>query len=67
VFRGFAGGQHSEALRDRTMEKVRETLQGENHPVEWTVIHETLKSSVSQFLYRETRQRPMVLPVAVEV
>ena len=67
VFRGFAGGQHSEALRDRTMEQVRETLQGENHPVEWTVIHETLKSSVSQFLYRETRQRPMVLPVAVEV
>ena len=67
VFRGFAVSQDSEALRKRAVEQVRETLLGKDHPVEWTVVQELLKSSMSQFLYRETRQRPMMLPVVVEV
>ncbi len=67
VFRGFAGVEEDSELRDRTVERVRNTLSGEDHPVEWSVLQDSLKKSISAFLYRETRQRPMVLPVAVEV
>ena len=33
----------------------------------WGAVHAKVKESLAQFLYDETRRRPMVLPVAVEV
>ena len=67
VSRGFVDVEESEELLERTRDMVVGALQGANHIAEWGVIHSTVKEVVAKFLYEETRRRPMVLPVAVEV
>ena len=67
VSRGFTGLDESPELRERTADRLHEMLAGESHPVETGTLHEIVKDEISRFLYRETRQRPMVLPVVVEV
>jgi ribonuclease J len=65
--RGFADLDNSDELRDGVARCVHEALDSESHAVEWQALQDILKEAVSRFLYRETRQRPMVLPVAVEI
>ena len=67
VSRGFVDVEESEELLERTRDMVVGALQGANHVAEWGAIHSTVKEAVARFLYQETRRRPMVLPVAVEV
>jgi ribonuclease J len=67
VSRGFVDVEESEELLERTRDMVVGALHGANHIAEWGVIHSTVKEVVARFLYEETRRRPMVLPVAVEV
>ena len=67
VSRGFPGLDESPDLRARTSEALHEVLAGDSHPVEAAALQEIVKDEISRFLYRETRQRPMVLPVVVEV
>ena len=42
-------------------------LEGADHIAEWNVENAKVKDAVAKFLYDETRRRPMVLPVTVEV
>lgn len=67
VSRGFVDMDEREDLIERTREHVLRSLQGAEHMVEWGDVHAQVKESVAKFLYDETRRRPMVLPVAVEV
>jgi ribonuclease J len=67
VSRGFVDVEESEDLLQRTREMVRASLDGADHIVEWSVVNSKVKDAVARFLYQETRRRPMVLPVAVEV
>ena len=67
VPRGFPGLENDEALRTRSVARVHEVLGRKKHPVEWHEIERIVKDEISAFLYRETHQRPMVIPVAVEV
>ncbi len=67
VARGFADLEKSADLRGRVVDAVYDAIGREAHPVEWNDLHDLVKDEVSKLLYRETRQRPMVLPVAVEV
>ena len=67
VARGFAELDKSSDLRGRAVEAVYDAIGREKHAVEWNDLHDLVKDEVSKLLYRETRQRPMVLPVAVEV
>lgn len=67
VARGFAEIDSSPELRDGAAKAVREALSREAHPVEWTQLEQQVRRQVSSFLYRQTRQRPMVVPVAVQV
>jgi ribonuclease J len=67
VSRGFVDMDESEDLIDRTRDKVLKSLEGADHIVEWGAVHTQVKEAVAKFLYDETRRRPMVLPVAVEV
>jgi ribonuclease J len=57
----------SEDLIERTRTTVMKSLEGADHIVEWGAVHTSVKDAVAKFLYDETRRRPMVLPVAVEV
>jgi ribonuclease J len=67
VSRGFVDVEESEELLERTRDMVVTALEGANHIAEWGVIHSKVKEAIAKFLYQETRRRPMVLPVAVEV
>ncbi len=67
VSRGFVDMEEREELIDRTRDCVTKALAGADHIVEWGAVNQQVKDSVAKFLYEETRRRPMVLPVAVEV
>jgi ribonuclease J len=67
VSRGFVDMDESDDLIDRTRDQVLRSLEGADHIVNWGAVHAQVKESVAKFLYDETRRRPMVLPVAVEV
>jgi ribonuclease J len=64
VARGF---MESEELLERTREKVAASIGGAEALAEVSVVHTQVKEAVAKFLYDETRRRPMVLPVVVEV
>jgi ribonuclease J len=64
VARGF---MESEELLDRTRVKVASALDGPDALAEVSVINTRVKEVIAKFLYDETRRRPMVLPVVVEV
>jgi ribonuclease J len=67
VSRGFVDIEESEDLMRRTSEMVIASLEGADHIAEWGVVNTKVKDAIAQFLYSETRRRPMVLPVSVEV
>ncbi|HEY8173079.1 MAG TPA: ribonuclease J [Dehalococcoidia bacterium] len=67
VSRGFVDMDESDDLIERTRDQVLRSLESPDHIVEWGAVHTQVKESVAKFLYDETRRRPMVLPVAVEV
>ena len=56
-----------EDLIERTREHVARSLADVDHTLDWGAVHTEVKESVAKFLYDETRRRPMVLPVRVEV
>lgn len=34
---------------------------------QWNLIKQTLKDTLSKFLYERTKRRPMILPIIIEV
>lgn len=72
VSRGFVYMRQSQDLVEATKEAVRAALTARNGAVPGTgvdaaFINRKIKDVVSEFLYRETRRRPMVLPMVMEV
>lgn len=69
VSRGFVYMRQSNDLIEATKEAVRTALgNGEvKTEVDSSFVNRKIKDTVSEFLYRETRRRPMVIPVVMEV
>jgi ribonuclease J len=68
VSRGFVDMDESEDLMERTRAHVSQSIaSATDHKLDWGALHGEVKESVAKFLYDETRRRPMVLPVRVEV
>jgi ribonuclease J len=67
VSRGFVDMDEKEDLIERTRDHVAKAFDVEDHAIEWGAVQTEVKESVAKFLYDETRRRPMVLPVRVEV
>lgn len=65
--RGFVDVDEREDLLERTRDVVARALAGADHYAEFSDINTRIRDSVSKFLYDETRRRPMVLTVTVEV
>ena len=65
--RGFAELDHSPHLRAEAVAVIREALGKHSGPVELHQVENQVRNTISTFLSRQTRQRPMVIPVAVEV
>ncbi len=75
VTRGFVYAAEAGELLDDTKERVRDALYAHDGrgrrpgstPPDWNYINKKIRETVSQYLYDQTRRRPMVLPVVVEV
>ena len=46
---------------------VRELSRGESHLAEWGYVSTKVKDTMTRYFYDQTKRRPMVLPVLVEV
>ncbi len=75
VSRGFVHMRQSNDLIEATKNAVRESLanmrangnSNADMQVDNSFVSRKIRDSVSEFLYRETRRRPMVIPVVMEV
>ncbi len=69
ISRGFVDVEESGELLDRARDVVQNAVDGDGaeHLPEWSVVSTTVKDALAKFLYNETRRRPMVLPMVIEV
>ena len=65
--RGFIDVEEREDILDRSKQVVADSIKGVDHYAEFGDINARIRDAVSKFLYDETRRRPMVLTVTVEV
>ncbi|TMD12335.1 MAG: ribonuclease J [Chloroflexi bacterium] len=68
ISRGFVHQQTSDTLLDAARDRLTETFaKSLTGPPEWQVIKNAVRDSMSRFLYDQTRRRPMIIPIVVEV
>ncbi len=69
ISRGFVYVRESESLMDDIKVIAKMSLESfENSKVrDWTTLKNGMKSRISEYLYRETKRKPMILPVIMEV
>ena len=68
ISRGFVHQQTSDALLESARQQVLNTINkpGRGNP-EWQVLKNSIRDSLSRFLYEQMRRRPMIIPIVVEV
>ncbi len=69
VSRGFVYVRESEKLMDDARSRVAHVLKRcrEDMVVDWMTIKLNIRDALAQFLFEQTRRRPMILPIIVEV
>lgn len=64
ITRGFVYIRESEALIAEASQRILDAVQ---HGGPRSTLAENIKDSLAEYLYRETRRRPMILPVVMEI
>ncbi len=69
ISRGFVYVRESEDLMEEIKSIAKQTLSNfeKNNIRDWTTLKNGIKSKISEHLYRETKRKPMILPVIMEV
>ena len=67
VSRGFIESELSDGLMERAKDVIVEALEGAEHVAERADFNQRVHDALQRFLYDQTRRRPMILPVSVEV
>ena len=68
IFRGFVYPPEAEALLDRARNAVRSAIeQGDHQDPDPEYIQGKIRKVLGRQLYRETRRRPVILPIVTEV
>jgi len=68
--RGFVHAREATDLLEATKAHLREELAGYmngHQPEDWGYLSRQLREVTAQYLFRETRRRPMILPMVMEV
>jgi ribonuclease J len=68
VSRGFIETELSDGLMERVRDVIIQALQeGQEHVADRADFNQRVHNALQRFLYNQTRRRPMILPVSVEV
>lgn len=69
VSRGFVYVRNSEALMDDMQRVVDDTMEYimDRHITDWGKIKTEVKDAIGDFVWKETKRRPMILPIIMEV
>ena len=68
VSRGFVDLEESEDMIELAKEEIVKAVgRGANHTAELGFIHTKIKEVAGKFFYKQTKRRPMILPIAIEV
>jgi ribonuclease J len=68
ITRGFVHGNEQDPIIDEAIRRVMEAVQNPgDHISEIALLKSQIKDGVSRFLFEQTKRRPMVFPVVVEV
>jgi ribonuclease J len=69
ISRGFVYVQNSEDLLktvNRLVTKTVNDLQSEKI-YRWNIIKQTIKKELGQYLFNQTKKKPMILPIIIEI
>jgi ribonuclease J len=68
VTRGFIRGNENDPLMDGAVERMMAAIEGQgDRTSEIALLKSQIKDEISRYLYEQTRRRPLVFPVVVEV
>ncbi len=69
ISRGFVHQQTSDTLLDAARAQVTKTIKklGGEGPPEWQVVKSAVRDAMTRYLYEQTRRRPMIIPIVVEI
>ncbi len=68
ITRGFVHGNEQDPIIDEAIRRVLESIENPgDHISEIALLKSQIKDGVSRFLFEQTKRRPMVFPVVVEV
>ena len=69
ISRGFVYARDSEELLRSVNSLVKTTVieLQEDHIHQWNVIKRNIKKSVGQYLFSQTKRKPMILPIIIEI
>jgi ribonuclease J len=70
ISRGFIYLKESQDLLNQTRLLVKKTVEDsvhDMHPINFDYVKNNLREKIGRFLYQQTKKRPMILPVLLEV
>ena len=70
ISRGFVYLKESQNLLNQTRLLVKKTVEdsiGNMHPINFDFVKNNVRERIGKFLFQETKKRPMILPVLLEV
>lgn len=61
--------RESESLISKATKMVHDTLSScmEDVSMDWSTMKQNIRDVLNQFLYEQTKRRPMILPIIMEV
>ena len=69
ITRGFIYAKEAEDMINKIRDIAREEIENSlaNNQIEWYVLKTNVKRSIERFLYDETKRRPTIFPIIMEV
>ena len=69
ISRGFVYVREAEDLIDHVRSVARNSIEHcmNGKAVDWTTVKNSVKSSISRYIYEKTNRSPMILPIIMEV
>ncbi|MBW3595581.1 MAG: ribonuclease J, partial [Actinobacteria bacterium] len=69
ISRGFVFEQESREFLEEAADRVADALEAiaDEEATDWTVLKRTCRRALGEFVWQQTRRRPMIVPVIMEV